>query len=139
MNIETLKLLEFDKIINRIKDFALTEEARQQIDLLTPSTHYNRIYHLLDEISEAKIILSNSTSIPLLGINGIPKLLDKLNKDLVLQADELDKIKHVLINTKKFKGFMETYIFLAPTIGNRLKRPSTIYGMKSIQLRLLTP
>lgn len=118
MNIETLKILEFDKIINRIKEFALTDDAREQIDLIKPSTDYSRIYHLLDETSEAKAILGSSTSIPLLGINGIPMLMDKLNKEMVLQPDELEKIKHVLINTKKFKNFMESHIFLAPTIGN---------------------
>jgi len=118
MNSETLKILEFDKIINRIKDFALTDDAKEEIDRIKPSSDYLKIYHLLDEITEAKAILASSTSIPLLGINGIPMLMDKLNKEMVLQPDELLKIKHVLINTKKFKNFMETHIFLAPTIGN---------------------
>lgn len=118
MNKETLKILEYDKIINRIKDFALTDDARDQIELTKPSTDYTRIYQLLDEVSEAKEILENSTSIPLLGINGIPMLLDKLSKEMVLQPDELEKIKHVLMNTKKFKTFMESHLFLAPTIGN---------------------
>ena len=63
MNQETLKLLEFDKIIHKIKDFALTEDACQQIDFIKPSTDYSRIYHLLDGVTEAnkdKTIITSS-------------------------------------------------------------------------------
>jgi len=116
LNKETLNIIEFYKIIDRIADFALTEDAKECISKIVPSTDYSRIFSLLNETSEAKEILTNSTSIPLLGISGIATILTKLSKEMVLQPDELDKIKHVLISTKKFKAFMQSYEFLAPTI-----------------------
>lgn len=116
MNIETLQIIEFELIIKKIKHFALTTEAQYHIENLMPSTDYMRILSLQDETTEATDILKNSTSIPLLGLNGIPSLLDKLTKEMVLQPDELEKIKHVLINTKKFKSFMKEYHHIAPTI-----------------------
>jgi len=117
MNKETLKIIEFDKIIQRIKDFALTDAARFDIEAIQPTSDYQRIIQLQEEISEAKEILKNSSSIPLLGVNGIPFLLNKLKKEMVLQPDELEKIKHVLINTKKFKNFMSDNHHIAPRIG----------------------
>lgn len=116
MNKDTLTIIEFDKILDKIQEFALTEDAASEIAKIMPSTDYMRIKSLLNETSEAKQILKNSTSIPLLGISGVPFLLDKLSKELILQPDELETIKHVLISTKKFKAFMSGYEQLAPII-----------------------
>lgn len=116
MNTETLTILEYNKIIERIKEFALTDDARERIGSIMPSTDYQRIYELLNETTEARTILNTSTSIPLLGVNGTTALLDKLRKEMVLQPDELEKIKHILVNTRRFKSFMNEYSSLAPTI-----------------------
>ena len=114
MNLETLNIIEYDKIINRLAEFALTDDAKEVISQIMPSTDYERILQLMNETSEARFILENASSVPLLGINGVPGLLTKLKKEMVLQPDELEKIKHVLLITKKFKAFMEEHHHLAP-------------------------
>jgi len=116
LNIETLQTIEFNKIIDEIKQFALTDEAKALLDKLHPTSDYQRIYQQLNEISEAKNILNQSTSVPLLGVNGMAVLLDKLKKEVLLQPDELESIKHLLINTKKLKLFMMQHESLAPII-----------------------
>ncbi len=127
MNLETLTIIEYDKIINRLTEFALTDDAKEVINQIMPSTDYERILQLMNETTEGRLILDNTSSIPLLGINGIPSLLDKLNKEMVLQPDQLEKIKHVLIMTKKFKAFMETNHHLAPNISQY------VYSMYELQ------
>jgi len=116
MNHDALKLLEFPTILEHVASFSLTEEAKNRILSIRPSTDHEVIYEKLNETSEAAAILNQKQSVPLLGINGIGILLDKIDKEMILAPDELEKIKHLLINTKKIKQFMLEASLLAPVI-----------------------
>lgn len=116
MNIKTLTTLEYHQIIEEIKTFALLDHAKERIGQLEPYTDHVRITQLLNETTEAVAVLKNSSSIPLLGINGFPFLFDKVKKGLILQPDELEKVLHLLHLTKKIKTFMTEHQIYAPTI-----------------------
>jgi dsDNA-specific endonuclease/ATPase MutS2 len=111
-----LETLEYYKIIENIEAFVICDEARSEIGKLHPTSDYERIQQLMKETSEAREILNASTSIPLLGNNHIEQLLIKVEKNGILQPDELESIGHMIVTTDKMKRFMQEHHFLAPTI-----------------------
>jgi len=111
-----LETLEYYKIIESIETFAISDEAKSEIGKVHPTSDYERIQQLMNETTEAKEILNASTSIPLLGNNHIEQLLIKVEKNGILQPDELESIQHMMVTTDKMKRFMQEHHFLAPTI-----------------------
>ncbi len=108
--------LEYDKIKERLKDFAISELGIQSIERLTPSDDINRIRNDLNETSEARAIIDKSSNIPIQNLVGIQKVMDKLGKGIALQPDELSMVSGMLKSTKKIKTFMLERNYEAPTI-----------------------
>ncbi len=111
-----LEALEFYKILEDIEGFAVADEAKTVIQKLHPTTDYERIQQLMEETTQARQILNSVTSIPLLGNSHMARLLDKVEKNNILQPEELESVYHMLITVDKMKRFMEEHRFLAPTI-----------------------
>ena len=111
-----LETLEYNKIIQRIEECAISDEAKTEINKLHPTSDFERIQQLMEETSQARQILNASTSIPLLGNNHIEQLLIKVEKNGILQPEELENIEHMMVTTDKMKRFMQEHHFLAPTI-----------------------
>lgn len=116
MNNHALQALEFDKIIQRIKEFAISALGRKLISELQPSDHIDRIRNQLAETSEAKAILMKTSAVPLQDLVGIETIIEKLGKGMSLQAEELANVSKLLKSTKKMKRFMEDKVTLAPKI-----------------------
>ncbi|WZL81820.1 endonuclease MutS2 [Vallitaleaceae bacterium 9-2] len=116
MNKAMLETLEFYKILENIEGFAIADEAKAIIRKITPTTDYERIEQQMEETTQARNILNASTSIPLLGNNHIEQLLIKVEKNGILQPEELESMYHMMVTTDKMKRFMQEQQFLAPTI-----------------------
>lgn len=58
MREKTLRTLEFDKVLNKIKDFACSEIAKQKIDELKPSISKLEIEDALKKLSDASYLLN---------------------------------------------------------------------------------
>lgn len=116
MNTHALQILEFDKIIQRIKEFAISTSGKKLIDELQPSDHIDRIKNQLRETSEAKAILMKTSAVPLQDLVGVETIMEKLGKGTALHAEELSTISKLLKSTKKMKRFMEDKVSLAPKI-----------------------
>ena len=63
MNHDALKLLEFPTILEHVANFSLTEEAKNRILSIRPSTDHEVIYEKLNETSEAAAILNQKQSV----------------------------------------------------------------------------
>lgn len=58
MREKTLRTLEFNKVLNKIKDFACSEIAKQRIEELQPSTSKLEIEDAFKKLSDANYLLS---------------------------------------------------------------------------------
>jgi len=61
---KALEDLEFDQILNSIKEFAYSEEAKEKILLITPSINREEINKLLDLSNEYLSSLESENSLP---------------------------------------------------------------------------
>jgi hypothetical protein len=80
LNKQTYHHLEWNKVKERIGEFALTGAAKEKILSLTPSVHLKQIQAWLKEGEEAIQILNKSTSVPIHEMNGTERILTQLNK-----------------------------------------------------------
>ncbi len=116
MNTHALQTLEYHKIIQRIKEFAVSSSGVKLIDEIHPSDHIDRIKNQLAETSEAKAILMKTSAVPLQDLIGVENIMNKLGKGTALQPEELATLCKLLKSTKKIKRFMEDHASLAPKI-----------------------
>ena len=83
------KKLELDKIIDQLKDFAVNEVTKKEIDHLKPSNDINYLEELLLEVDEALCIMNSLDRAPLMISSNYEKLLNITSKGGILAAFEL--------------------------------------------------
>lgn len=118
MNTHTFKVLEVQGIKQKIAEFALTNEGKEKIYNLVPSTHLKQIEAWLDEVSEAVEILKKSSSVPVHGLGGMEQILSKLNKGTALRPDQLSKLYDFLDCCGKMRRFMKDKEYYAPRVSS---------------------
>ncbi|CAH2714295.1 Endonuclease MutS2 [Neobacillus rhizosphaerae] len=116
MNQHTFNTLEFKEIKEIIAQYALTKEGKRKIECLTPSTNKRQIDAWLDEISEAAVILTKSSSVPVHGLEGMEQLLGNMNKGVALRAEQLTKLYDFLDCCGKMRRFMKDKAYYAPRV-----------------------
>lgn len=116
MNKETIKILEYNKILETLKGYALSEMAKERIEALEPMVDINAIEKQLRETTEARAIIDRSSSVPLHSLSGIKKIKEKLGKGSNLLPEELEAISTLLREGKRLKIFMEDKAFEAPMV-----------------------
>ncbi|WP_312472711.1 endonuclease MutS2 [Neobacillus sp.] len=116
MNQHTFNTLEFKEIKEIIAQYALTKEGKRKIECLTPSTNKRQIDAWLDEISEAVVILTKSSSVPVHGLEGMEQLLGNMNKGVALRAEQLTKLYDFLDCCGKMRRFMKDKAYYAPRV-----------------------
>ncbi|MDD3268409.1 MAG: DNA mismatch repair protein MutS [Syntrophomonadaceae bacterium] len=116
MHIESMKTLEYDKLKEILKGYAISAKAGLRLEELQPSTELTVIKRWLLETTEARHILDINSSVPLSALENIDGIMNKSGKDGVLNPDELIAIKELLVCVKKLKKFMNSLQTVAPTI-----------------------
>lgn len=116
MNNKAVELLEYNKIKETIKVYALSEYAKEAIDKLEPMMDIALIKKNMEETTEARKIVDRSSSIPLQSLSGIKNVLSKIHKSLILSPQELELIALLLKDTNKMKSFMRDKEDIAPSI-----------------------
>lgn len=116
MNIHALNTLEYYKIKENLRNFAISSYGQKLVDALEPSDHLEKIQNQIHETTEAKKILEKTSSIPLQTLVGVENVMMKLGKGVVLLTEDLSAICQLLKSTNRLKRFMEEHASLAPSI-----------------------
>lgn len=118
LNKKTIEILEYNKIKEQLKSFALSELAVDLIDRLEPSVDIKVIERTMKETSEARAIVNITSSIPIHSLKGIKFIKEKLEKGTILSPEEFEGIAGLLRETKRLKRFMKDKEYYAPTISS---------------------
>lgn len=116
MNYKTIELLEYNKIKEILKSYALSDYGKETIDKLEPSVDINFIEKNMKETSEARAIADISSSVPIHSLNGMKNIKQKIAKSGMLLPEDLEIIAGLLREIKKLKRFMADKDYAAPTI-----------------------
>ena len=106
MEEKTLKILEFDKIIERLAEHASSEAGRRLCLRLTPAANYRHVSGWQKNTTDAcnRIRLSGS-SVSFRGVNEIGDILKRVDIGAVLSAAELLKVSSILTVSDRAKRF----------------------------------
>lgn len=103
---KTYMVLEFDKIKQKISDFAINLKTKEKILGIIPEIKLETITTRLNKVTEAKNFIEKSTYLPIPNVDGVEKLFLNIEKDLILSPVELEEIGKLLYATKKLICFM---------------------------------
>ena len=118
MNNTTLDNLQLNDLKKLVKIYCVSSLGKELIDNIKPKTSIYSVDTMLKENKEARNILENSNHIPLEGVFNLNSLIDKVEKGIILNPEELMKTEAFLRGCKKIKNFMENMRFYGETLSS---------------------
>lgn len=106
MNKKTLKVLEYNKVIEIVANFAYSDMGKEKILSLVPMSDIEEIEEALRETSEAVSTILQKGRIPLDGFQDINNALRKARIGSILTPGDLLKIAQVLKVTERVKDYI---------------------------------
>lgn len=136
MHQHSLEVLELDKIINTLTGFAATEVGKEIISRLRPVADNNYIRERLAEVTAGCEIKENYGKPPFGGIRDLRDIIKKVNKDMVLSAEEIVSVQNSLNGIRNLEKFFQEIIAEEdPVI---IEKRYSLLTDKALQLELLT-
>lgn len=116
MNDKAAELLGYNKVKEKLKEYALSDIAKNRIERLEPWFDKGSIEIAMNETTEARNIVDTTTSIPIHSLTNIESVRHKINKGFVLSPKDLEALAGLLWEVKKLKNFIKDKESIAPTI-----------------------
>ncbi|MBR5908454.1 MAG: endonuclease MutS2, partial [Schwartzia sp.] len=121
MKNETLRTLEYEKILALLAAEAGSFLGKEAAAALLPSSDFDEVEERLNETAEARDVLTVSSP-PLGAIRDIRAALKKAAMDAMLEIEEMADVVSVLYATREAKRFFkELSPELAPTLKERAR------------------
>ena len=96
MNLKSIEKLEFNKVCNILKDFAITYIGKEFINNLKPLAAKSEIIKAQKQTTEASTLLYRKGSVPVSEIANITPHIKKLNSNIFLTAKQLLELANIL-------------------------------------------
>jgi len=106
MNKKSLRILEFDKVKERIKKYAQTSAAKDIIYGLEPYDSVFEVRQHLKETDEAFNLLTKKGNPPFEGLFDVREAINNASKGATLFPGQLLKIAQLLHSARRFKSFI---------------------------------
>ena len=116
MNEMTFEKLEYNKLKEKVKYYSSSNLGAELLERLTPSADIEVVENRLTETKEACALIGAEGKIPLIGIDQIDVLLERLSKGEILDPSNLMQIYDFLRGCRKVKEYMESNTFYAPVL-----------------------
>jgi len=105
MNEKVFKTLEFDKILSKLRDYAVSPMGKEMAEELRPSSEAYEINKWQNETSDAYSMIMRKGNIPLGGLREIRPQLKRVSMGGSLGIDELMNIGEFLYVCRKVKNY----------------------------------
>lgn len=108
MNQKSLRVLEFNKIVDILKTKVSSSLGLKYIENLTPSSDYEEVKYMLEETSQAQSILLKRGGVPLNGIHDIEDKAKRAEIGASLDPGSLIKIADTLRVARNLKNILSS-------------------------------
>lgn len=107
MNPKALKVLEFNKIKEKLKEYAHTSGAKDIIEALEPYKNLYDVKEHLEETKEAFELITKKGSPPFEGIYDVSDAVSRAGKGGTLMPGQLLKLANMLRCARRFKEYVD--------------------------------
>ena len=118
MNKKVIKILELDKILEKLSNFAVMNKTKDALLKVLPSTSYDEVKKLLQETDEGRIFTVKHSRPPIVPLSDIGAAVKRLKIGASLSCGELLSCAHVLKSARTIikyfgvDGFSEQFPYL---------------------------
>jgi len=105
-----LKVLEFNKIKEQLKQFTTSSLGQEKVDELLPSADFNEVQMWQDQTDEARTVLRLKGHAPLFGLTDIRPHIKRAKIGGVLSPIELHEISKTLHASRQMKHFIQELV-----------------------------
>ncbi len=99
--------LEFDKILLRLSEHALTESAKAQCLALTPCLNEREAKKRLDDTTQARRLLEQAGTPPLTAMTDLPQLMTLAEAGDMLLPEQLEKFSYFYTACKRLRQYLQ--------------------------------
>ncbi|MEB8723181.1 endonuclease MutS2, partial [Bacillus cereus] len=118
MNTMTFEKLQYNELKDIVKSYCVSGLGKELLNKLEPSTSIKVVRNRLNETTEARAILDAEGHVPFFGISNIASTIQKLEKGMILDPEELVSVSDFLRGCRKIKKFMLDKEFFAPVLAS---------------------
>lgn len=126
----TLENLDYYKLKELIKSYCVSGLGKNLIDKIEPIFNLKVVKQRLKETTEGRNLLNASYHLPLEGIFNVIPLIDKIEKGLILEPEELYSISNFLRGSRKVKIFLKDKEAYAETLCEYGKNITELYYLE---------
>jgi dsDNA-specific endonuclease/ATPase MutS2 len=108
----TFQILEFNRIIEKLEELALTEGAKERIRNLTPELKEAEVRRNLRDTTQARMILDRMGQPPAVAMNGLTAIFKSVLQESLLMPEELESVGTMLTGVKRYKDFLNRCKYL---------------------------
>lgn len=102
-----MKILEFDKILEMLCEYTVSENVRKKAESLTPSLSESEVRQRLSETTEGRIIIEHSGIPPLSPMTELSKILSLVEKGSLLMPEQFEGIAQFLTCCRRMKAYLK--------------------------------
>jgi DNA mismatch repair protein MutS2 len=92
MNTQTLKQLQFEEIREQTARYALSDYAKQTLQMIQPASGLETVRTWQQETAEARVILESQQHVPFMGLDRIERLTSQISKGQILMPERIDRL-----------------------------------------------
>ncbi|WP_163882900.1 endonuclease MutS2 [Paenibacillus favisporus] len=131
MDQTTMIMLEYDKMKEALRDYAVSYEGRRHIDELEPLTTASAVRRVLDETAEAKALLDKGASVPLPSLEGIDRIVSLLHTGYLFDEQDFTAVHTFLHSCGQLRKYMAGKRDIAPGISSYASSMQELAKLKS--------
>ncbi|OAS19002.1 endonuclease MutS2 [Paenibacillus oryzisoli] len=118
MNKSTYQRLEYDRVKQRLADFAMSYLGRAHIANMEPTIEMVLVTTLLQETEEAVSVIAHGASVPVPSLEGIEPLIGTFGKGFIFTPQDFMHFARFIESTQQLKNFMIKKESFAPRIAS---------------------
>lgn len=100
------EIIEFNKVLNMMEEYALSDKVKDRIRKLEPYLSEAEVSRHLNETTEGKLIIEQYGNPPLAALNDLEKSLCLLGKGILLMPEQLESIARFLTACRRLKAYL---------------------------------
>ncbi len=127
----TMSMLEYDKLKERLLDYAVSYAGRKHIEDLMPGSHLRAIESALLETAEAKALLDKGASVPLPSLEGIEHITSLLHTGYLFSEQDFASVQIFLHSCSQLRKYMAGKREIAPTVSSYASSMEELPRLKS--------